>query len=464
MNKHLERIYHGSPSFVQNALVSAYGLKLYRERYGRISKGFLDELLLSQTYSPDQMRDYQSERFVRLARHAIRTVPFYQAWSSDSGVRPDDIRSIDDLGLFPIMTKDILRSDPDRLLSSEAPAKKHLISLQTSGTTGTPLTIYCTKRDRTHHYAFFSRLRAWFGLPPRSKRATFFGRIIQLPEQHSPPFWRHDLAQRNLLMSSYHLSEANLAHYYEKLVRYRPEEIIGYPSSIYAIAQHILQNRLPMLKPRLIITTAETLLDYQREAIETAFESTIVDQYGCAEMAVFASECEHGTMHVHPEHGIVETVDEDGRSVVGKPGSAVVTGLINMTMPLIRYAIGDRITLAGPDARCDCGRPFQIISEIEGRIDDVLYKRDGTPIGRLSPVFKGNPSIVEAKVIQETSGDLTIKLVTTPLFSDTDRNWLTGEMQRRVGTGLDVNIELVDSIARQPNGKFKAVESRYRPG
>lgn len=462
MKDFFEKAYYYGPVFIQNIFVSLYGLKLYRERYSKNSNRYIDLLHRTDAYSVTQMKYFQTERFVALARHAITRVPYYRTLAADHGFKESDIQSLEDLKRFPILKKDSVRSNTKLFLSDKYRENRKPIELSTSGTTGTPLSVYCDPDSRTFHYAFFTRLRKWFNVKPRSRRATLFGRIIMLPKQNRPPFWRYDIAQNNLLMSSYHLSENNLIHYYHKLKAYKPEEVIGYPSSVYQIALYINNNHLEQLKPKIVITTAETLLSYQKKAIEAAFDAPLIDQYGCTEMTFFASMCEHGTMHSHPEHGIMETVDEIGNNVLGKPGNLVVTGLVNHTMPLIRYAIGDRITLATETERCGCGRAFPIITQVEGRIDDTLYRRDGTPIGRLDPVFKGGGRIVTAKIIQKETGNVDVLLQPADGYSEKDRAWLERELYKRMGDGIIIDIKIVPDIPKEKTGKFKAVESHYR--
>lgn len=458
-----EKTYYHLPVFLQNLFVSLYGLKLLTERYGKSAKEHLGLLLKTEGYSAEAMLEFQTASFVRLARFAIKMVPFYQDWAANQGIKAKDIQDLKDLKLFPILAKETVRRKPEMFISKIHKPRHDLIKLSTSGTTGKPLTVLCDQDSRIHHYAFFSRLRRWFGLEPISRRATLFGRIIVLPEQNQPPFWRYDISQRNLLMSSYHLSQANLYAYYHKLRLYKPAEIIAYPSSVYQIAQYINRNGLEPLKPKVVITTAESLLPYQRTAIESAFNAPLVNQYGCTEMSFFASQCEHGSMHFHPEHGIIEVIDELGNSVVESPGNVVATGLINKVMPLIRYEIGDRITLAKPECTCVCGRSFPIIRRVEGRIDDILYRRDGTPVGRLDPVFKGGSNIIAAKILQKKAGDIEVSLQPSDSFCTKNLSWLEYELRKRMGDGIGIMINLVSEIPKDKNGKFRAVESHYRP-
>jgi phenylacetate-CoA ligase len=459
MKSFTEMIYYSSPVFLQNILISIYGYKLYRDRYNENARQYLSELRKSEYISKDQMQELQSRRFVQIARHAIAYVPHYRDWAAKEGLEVDDINSLDDLKLFPLLEKDDIRKSPERFISELYKDKSRLLSYSTSGTSGKPLTIICDANCRTHHYTFFTRLRSWFGINNKSTRATLFGRIIQLPQNKYPPYWRYDIYQRNLLMSSYHLNDDNLSLYYEKLLQYKPDEVIGYPSSLYQIAKFIINNKLPPLTPKVVFTTAETLLIQQREMLENAFACPVIDQYGCTEMAFFASQCEFGNMHIHPEHGIMEVLDTSGRHVrVGEAGNAVPTGLVNMVMPLIRYKIGDII--ATSDKCCECGRAFPVISDIVGRLDDTLMTPDGRPLGRLDPIFKGLNGIYETQIIQSSSDTLEFNLVVDNSYNKQSERELMYEIRKRVGAELIVKLIYVASIPKNQNGKFKAVIRR----
>ncbi|MCL7945694.1 hypothetical protein [Marinobacter sp. ATCH36] len=460
MHNLFEKIYHCAPVQLQNILVSLYGYKLYRERYNKNSKKYLECLKNSQHFTQAEMDQFVDKQFVSLAKIAIETVPFYRRWAKESQIEASNITGVADLLRFPIVKKEFLRENPRDFVSDSASG---LIKLNTSGTTGSPLEVYCTKDGRSHHYAFFSRLRSWFGVAARGRRATFFGRIIMPTANNEPPFWRMDLAQNNLLMSSYHLSEANLLHYYKKLWNYRPEEIIAYPSSLYELGRFIVKHDLEPIRCKVVFTTAETLLAYQREVLERAFRAPIIDQYGCTEMAFFASQCEHGNMHSHPEHGLLETVTKDGEPIRNKPGILLATGFVNRAMPLIRYEVGDQITLSSDYTSCPCGRPFPVILGVEGRLDDVVYRKDGTPVGRLDPVFKGGNGIVSAKIKQDHFGNVEVLVVPTNVYGNRESEWLRQELEKRLGADVSITIHLVEELGKESNGKFKAVVSNFKP-
>ena len=298
----------------------------------------------------------------------------------------------------------------------------------------------------------------WHGIQFGMKRATFCGRIIVPPNQNTPPYWRYDKFQNNYLFSSYHMSQNNLEHYYEKLLQIEPKQIDGYPSSIYTLARYILDKKLSPIKPIAVLTSAETLGMNQREIIEQAFGCKVADQYGSSEMSLFVSQCEFGTYHVNPDYGIIEVLDKEGNSVpYGSPGEAVCTSFINKTMPLIRYRLGDIITIS--DSTCKCGRNFPVMTEIIGRKDDILLTSDGRPIGRLDPVFKGQLDIKETQIIQDNYNHITLNIVKGDNFNDKSIKILKYEISKRVGSDMNIDFNFIKNIPRDKNGKFRSVIS-----
>ncbi len=458
MGSALEKTYFSLPIFMQNMMVSSYGRILAYRRFGSKSRTYVQKLMSSQWMSQEELCELQNRLLLKFVRHAFAEVPFYQDWASKNYISANDIRCIADINKLPIIEKEEIRNDPTRFCSQKHLKKRDVFTLFTSGTSGKPLTIFCDKDSRRRHYTFWTRLRKWMGIGYREKRATFCGRIIVAPEQKSPPFWRFDLFGRNILFSSYHMSENNLIYYYKKLKEYCPKEILGYPSSLFALAKFIEKEGLEFPWPICVFTTAETLLSHQRDTIEKAFGCKIIDQYGCTEMALFVSQCEYGKYHVHPEHGYLEIIGKDGYPVgPGETGEAVCTGFVNMTMPLLRYRLGDRVCMSSDV--CQCGRSFPIVAEIVGRMDDILVTPNGRPLGRLDPVFKGLAGIYETQIVQRDRTSIDIYVVVDSRFTNKSKDKLIREIQKRTGREMEINLHTVKQISRDTNGKFRSVVS-----
>jgi len=460
VKKEIENLYYKSPVFVQNAAVSVLGYLLKKERYGKNSDFYFEELGKSERLNEDEMQEQQCARFLKILRHSFVTVPYYRNWLKQENATFDDFASVSDLKYLPVIDREMLRSNSNQFLSDNFRNSKDLIRISTSGTTGTPVSIYCDRDVRTHHYAFWRRLRDWFGVNHLAKRATLFGRVIMSPDNNRPPFWRLDRCQNIMLMSSYHLAESNIAAYISALRRFEPSEILGYPSSIYRLARYIVDRNLDPLRPKVVITTAETLLPYQRNTIEVAFNCPLVNQYGCSEMMFFASQCEFGRMHVHLEHGIIEILDKDQNEVPnGSSGDVVASGLINPVMPLVRYKIGDLATLSSDT--CQCGRKFPILGSIDGRKDDAIKTPDGMLVGRLSPIFKVRKGIIETQIAQTAKDVLEVRIVTSREYHEKVGDELVRQLELRVGKKMKISIVKTKRIPRNSAGKFKAVACEY---
>jgi len=460
VNRWLERLYEYSPTPIQNAMTSAYGLHLRRTRYGGRFERYLEELEGSQHLSDTELDVLQSEKLRSMIRHCYENVPYYADLFRHLKLTPEDFKTCADLPKLPILTKEAVRSNP-QLFHARNFLHKPCEVVGTSGTTGTTLRIRVDLEGRRKNYAFFGRLKRWAGVSLKGRVATFAGRPVVPADHVHPPFWRYNLAGRAILFSSYHLSEANITAYLDKLCSWEPELIDSYPSSVESVGRFIVDHGARAPRPLAIITSSETLRADQRELISKAFHTRVFDQYGSAEQVCFISECEAGSYHVHPEYGITEFVPDSESDP--KAGLRIVaTGFTNMAMPFLRYDTGD---YAAPGSfACRCGRKFRTVEQIVGREDDILLTPDGRRVGRLDPVFKGLETIRKAQIIQESLQRIVVRVVPGTGFREDDLESIRLELEKRVGANMEYAFELVEDIRPGPGGKFRAVVSRVRPG
>lgn len=462
MSDTAERLYNVSPIFLQNIAISLYGMKLRRLRYGGQHPAFRRQLAASQKLTVAALRELQNASLQRLFASARRHVPYYAATADYAGIDAQTltVESLPDR--LPVLPKAVVRGDA-KVFHSDAYPRGQLLSIHTSGTTGTPLDIRVTPAAVQKNYAFFARMLDWYGVAPvRDRSVTFAGRLIVPQQQQRPPYWRYNRFMNNLLMSSYRLSDENMLSYLEALERFGPQFIDAYPSAIYSIAAFAMRQNIPIkARPRVIVTSSETVMPHQRAAVESAFGTALRDHYGCAEMAALIAQCEHGRYHVNPEYGIVEILRADGTPcAMGEVGELCCTGLVNDAMPLIRYKLGDSAAF-GPDG-CECGRAFPVIEALVGRTDDILRTPDGREIGRLDPIFKSLTGIVEAQIVQVTLTEIEILVVPEGEFDTVAQETLRNSILKRLSPDMTVAVRVVESIPRTASGKFRSVVSRLQ--
>jgi phenylacetate-CoA ligase len=452
----LKTLYWRMPYSVRCWMAGRLGRKLAKVRNSEHYYRVLDELEQRDGWSRERLLEYQRLQIRRMLEHASEHVPYYRELFSACGIDPALIHNVEDLAKIPILEKAEVRAHWRSFIDERLDPRK-LISRHTSGTTGTPVDLVRDVEQESTSFAYADgRHHEIAGMRRgRNKSVSLGGHLVAAPDQTRPPFWVLNRPGRQLYMSSYHLSPAYMDSYIDAIRKFSPDYIEGYPSSVYALARHITRNRLPPIKLKAVFTTAETLYDDHREAFSRAFGCKTYNQYGCGEMAMFVAECQAGSMHISCDYGIIEVLDDDDRPVpAGQVGQLVCTSLVNFTQPFIRYRVGDLGALG--DGFCSCGSSLPMLDRIEGRTDAVLITRDGRRIGRLDPVFKGAKGIDEAQIVQDELDTFRIRIVPGNRYTEADGQVLVENLSQRTGPAK-ITVELVESIERTSNGKFRAV-------
>jgi len=467
MSPLLKRLYDLSPVPAQNWLLSIFSARLGRQRYGPKFLEFRALLEESQWWAPSRMQQWQVEQLRRLLVHAAGHVPYYSEIFRHRGFDPARFESVSELNRLPVLSREVVKHRA-RDLTARGEGAPKLTEGHTSGTTGSPITLFYDDDMITMNYAVMDRQYRWADCRlarDGDRVAVVRGNVIVPLTQKKPPFWRFNRDLNQILLSCFHLSPQNLPAYLGALREFRPAVVDGYPSSLYVLARMLLNSgrRMPM---KAAITSSETLYDFQRTAIEDAFCCRVFDYYAAAERVIFSVECNHHSgHHLCEEYGISEVLDDDDQPVpVGCEGYLVGTTLHNRAMPLIRYRTTDRGTFK--TARCSCGRPLQLTDDVTTKAEDLLRLRDGRiiPPSVLTHPFKPLDSIEGSQIVQTDLDRLLIRIVPGGTFSDADRQHLLRELKARLGDDMRIDVECVDQLPRTSRGKFKWVVSQIDDG
>jgi phenylacetate-CoA ligase len=451
MKSHLpERLYLSAPVWLQNILVSVYGSLEHQRRYGGVYPLFLRHLEENRVKPAEQVAGIVEEQLAKVLHNAIQDVPYYRNLGL---ARPR-------LSDFPVLGRQEVANHCEQFVS-EKYKPEDLIALYTGGSSASPLKVYISKAIRQKTYAFWQCFYREMDFVIGDKKASFVGRKIQEPDDDSPPFWRYNYRDRQLIFSSYHMSEENLPHYVRKLNEFQPKIIEGYPLSIYRLAGYIVDHAIE-LSFRLtgVSTSSENFSALHRTTIEKAFGCSVFDQYGSAESVVFASECKHGTMHIEPEYGIVEVLTRSGELRSEGEGELIVTTLLNDAMPLIRYKIGDLGEVAYES--CSCGRETAVMKQLHGKVGAIIANGDKqVPTAAIAIAFEYLEGIKNAQIIQDSADAVRVKLVKRPDFNPESEKFMIWELKKMLGESLKITTEYVEDIPPEPNGKYKMVVQNY---
>ena len=458
----LEKIYPYFPPVIQNIGLSLYGILYQQERFGKNFKKYASKFQERDCWTASQMTAYIEEHLQRLILHAFQKVPYYRKVWQEAGLTIDELKriTIARLSLLPILKKEEMRSHSQALL---AEGVRRGPSYWTSGSTGTP--IVCTYGSEDHRKFIAAReVRSfgWAGTSLRKPRSMIGGRLV-IPRAHSkPPFYRYNYVEKQIYFSAFHIAPANVPNYVFALNRYRPLVFTGYAYAHYLLGRMMLEQNLKLnYEPDALILGSEKMTQEMKEVIQKAFRARVYEEYGAVENCVLATECEGENLHVSPDFGIVEIVDDQGNPVpAGKEGRILCTGLLNEVQPLIRYDIGDLGIWS--EEKCSCGRDaMPVLKEISGRIEDVVVGSDGREMVRFHGIFVALPEILEGQVIQEEKDFFRVRVVSQSELTDKTRETIRTRFFERLGI-VKVEVERVPVIERTKNGKFRAVISRIK--
>jgi phenylacetate-CoA ligase len=451
-------MYHALPSPLRSLAASIHGYRLRPWRFGPETDRLTAETIERDGWSAAEWTRWREERRAFILHRAATRVPYYQEyWNRQR--RNGDHRSFEVLEHWPVLHKDTLRRNPSAFVADDCPIRT-MYADHTSGTTGTPLTIWLSRSSVRLWYALFeARTRQWHGVDRHDPWGHVGGQPVVRSGQKSPPFWVWNSALNQLYLSAMHIAPWSVRSYLEAIRKYRLRYLVGYSSSLSFLGQEAAAAgiRFPDLKA--VITNAEPLFEHQRRAIRDGFQCTVQETYGLCEYVCGASECTSGRLHLWPEMGEVEILDEaDGPVADGSPGRLVATGLLNPDMPLIRYDTKDRAALGTDTSPCGCRRQLPSLGKIWGRWDDVIVTKDGRRPVLLDRIFDPPVHVREGQIIQDAIGEFRLRVVPADGWSATDETLLRKALINLVGEAR-VTFELTQQIERTWAGKFRIIVS-----
>jgi phenylacetate-CoA ligase len=418
-------------------------------RLGGVYREQQDFIVASRSWDKSKVGEWQERRIVATIEAAYRNSAYYRSLLDSIGAVPADFKGLADLGRFPILTKQNVQTEAARIVFQTTPRRK-LKYGTTSGSTGVPVGVYRLRRwSDCVEKAFVHDIWGRFGYRSDRRHLILRGHVTE--RGIMSPFGR------NLMLSSYDLTEDSLALYDSAIRRFSPEYIQAYPSSISALCGYMRDKNLPPYPSlRLVMCSSETLFPFQTQLIMHTLAVPVCNLYGNSEGTVIASNCPHSErMHFYPQYGVVELLAQDGRpcSREGELGQIVTTSFTNPIFPLIRYATGDYgIYSASP---CTCGWNYMIVDRIEGRAQDFIVSRTlrKVSIAALNIHSGIYDKVLEFQFHQRRAGQLALYVVPKPGFTDADRGRIRVEVTRAVGPDVDLVIDAVEKLDSRARGK-----------
>jgi phenylacetate-CoA ligase len=400
----------------------------------------------------------------RTVAYAAANVPYYRDLFTREGIDPREIRAARDLGRLPALDRDQVRHEPELFLA-ESRRARNALTFFTTGSTGTPLRVHHDRRSLLANLGFGERERApviegtggsfrpkelYVGNTTSTMRkvVAFYEESTFLPVRPRRRF----VSVREPIEEVAAITRAE-----------RPDVLVGYGGWIHLFFKTVAARGLEIHPPKMVMYMAEALPHGGREHIEGTFGIPVMSRYSAAEAFKIGFYCERRTgFHLHEDLTHVRVVGADGADAApGEVGQILISNLVNRASVLLNYPVGDLGSIAAE--QCSCGRSFRLLSELEGRVEDILPLRDGRFVHPRAvwQVFQGDPDVLQYQLTQHRPDTFELRLATVD-----DRAYGRAEarvlapLQSLLGRDATIDARRVTEPELRGDGKFRAVASR----
>jgi phenylacetate-CoA ligase len=324
----------------------------------------------AETMSRDELAGHQSARLRELVKRVFERGSFYREKMDKAGLKPADIKTIEDLGRLPFMSKEDFRVQyPLGMLCAERGDLREMH--MSSGSTGTPVAMAYTEADLNQWAECMARCYAMAGIK--------MGDAIQI----TPSFglfnggfgFYHGARKAGLFVIP--AGAGNTPRQIHLMNDFKVTALMGVVSYGLRIIEVVQEQKTAIPSLKIGIFGAETFSDSMRERIQKGLGIEAFDIYGMTEtggVSTTGMDCPfHCGIHVWEDQYIVEVINpKTGRPVKdGEDGEVVFTSLQRQAIPIIRFRTGD-LTRVLSRERCQCGRTGLRLDRITGRVDDML--------------------------------------------------------------------------------------------
>lgn len=408
---------------------------------GGITKRFYTEIKNVYERRVD-VRDYQANKLHSLLKYATENTSFYKQYDSKN------------LNSFPVITKqDIIKARDDFFSNEFVDMKDKLHTMSTSGSTGTPFTMYQNRekviRNKVDHIYFYELgdfyvgdryyfMRVWNEFNRKSK----LGEIAQ-----------------NMKMYDTSLVGKEGADIFKSTMSKdkRKKMLLGYASSFTALVDFIDNSKEQNVSS--IFSISEELPKGTKEKLKTIFQCPVMSRYSNQENGLLAQQPKTGEDYFILNEGSYYfeflKIDSNEPAEEGELARIIITDLYNKAIPLIRYNTGDMCTFKIVNDRI-------VIDKIHGRVVDLLKTSAGT---RLSPHTINNgmwkyKSLAEWQFIQQDLYNYKFKMVYKDIEKKEEyEKSLTNELKQLFGNDINITFEVMDKIPLEKSGKRKYIIS-----
>ncbi|MBD3202969.1 hypothetical protein GF327_01635 [Candidatus Woesearchaeota archaeon] len=402
---------------------------------------------IENQYRPiKELRKIQFQRFKEILKHAYKNVNFYKKLYDSANVKPEDIQKLSDINKLPVVKKlELKQSGIDNITAGNI-SKGRWAENHTSGSTNIPFTVISDKNYDDQEHAAWLRELSIMNYSPGDK-------ILRIRNHYDK--------RGNFLTTIFnresHLScddiEKNVSKAYEKMVKFNPDFIETFSTSIIKIASFMINNDLKF-KLKGIQIMGSPMDENQKKVIKKAFDTTVLKDYSSAEGMRIGYQCEKAKgYHIDITRFIIEIIRNKKPAKEDEKGEILITNLENWAMPLIRYRIKDCGIFT--NKKCGCGRSFPIIKDIKGRLIEHIKTTDGKVLwlGMFNSIMNPEVKFINKFQIQYKDDKMIVLIKPTEFMNEKKLKEINNKIDDIYGDDLNFEVKIVDNIKSAESGK-----------
>ena len=403
----------------------------------------------------ERVLELRDERARAIARYAAETVPFYRDAFRREGLDPREIRSADDLERLPLIDRAVVQASPERF-HAESAAGQNAVPFSTSGSSGMRLTVFHdrdalladvghSERERVVAVKFTGKRLRYVSVAIGHRTAT--GRSVQAFYRQASfrPFRpkRHEIPM-----------EYSLERVVEEINGVQPDIVGGFGSYVELLFKTVALKGLELHRPRLVMYGGDMMSPAGRQFIEERFGLPVISIYNAVEAFKVGFFCEERRgFHLHEDLCHVRVAN----GADAESGELVVSNLVNRGTVLLNYRIGDVARLAPPG--CECGRTSRLLSELQGRVQEIIRLRDGAVFHPfyISPFTPEWVGITRYQLVQHEPDRFELKLAAPSRAAFDSIAPLAASQVAELLHGAAVEPTYHEALDPGPRGKFSPV-------
>jgi phenylacetate-CoA ligase len=411
----------------------------------------------------EQVERLRDQRVRSIVAYAAKTVPYYRELFPREGIDHREIRSAGDLARLPLLDRELVRKQP-QLFLSEARRARDSLAFFTSGSTGTPLRVQHDRRSLLANLAFGERERApvidgtggsflpselYVGNETSAlrKATAFYRQSTFMPVGSGRRF----VSVRTPIEEVAALTRAE-----------QPDLLVGYGGWIHLFFKTVAARGIEIHPPKMVMYVAEALPHGGREQIEGSFGIPVMSRYSAAEAFKIGFYCGRRTgFHLHEDVTHLRVVAADGANLgPGEVGRLIISNLVNRGSVLLNYPVGDLGSISSQP--CPCGLTFKLLSELEGRVEDIMPLPDGRFVHPRAvwQVLQGDPDLLQYQLTQYEPDRFDLRLATVDerAFGRVEQR-ARPPLEALLGPGARIDVNRRGEDEQWQEGKFRAVVS-----